>query len=248
VSVLELDRVSSYYGPVCAVREVSLSVEAGETVAILGANGAGKTTLMRTIAGLHDPRDGRIRYDGRDLTKVPAHARAVAGLVLAPEGRGLFRRLTVEENLRLGGWGRGKAVAAGVADMLERFPRLEERRGQIAGSLSGGEQQMLCVARAMMRDPKVLLLDEPSMGLAPAMVAEIYGMLRELKERGVTLLVVEQNVGFALELASRGYVLARGQVAVEGTVDDLRDDPSIYDAYLGGEQPGGRQAGAIGIG
>jgi branched-chain amino acid transport system ATP-binding protein len=248
VSILELDGISTYYGPVCAVRDVSFSVEEGETIAILGANGAGKTTLMRTIAGLQSPREGRIRYDGRELTKVPAHARAIAGLVLAPEGRGLFRRLTVEENLRLGGWGRGKAVAAGVAEMLERFPRLKERRSQIAGSLSGGEQQMLCVARAMMRDPKVLLLDEPSMGLAPAMVAEIYEMLRELKARNVTLLVVEQNVGFALELASRGYVLTRGQVAMEGTVKELRNDPSIFDAYLGGEHPGGRQAGAIGIG
>jgi branched-chain amino acid transport system ATP-binding protein len=234
MNVLELEGVSTYYGPVCAVRDVTLSVKEGETIAILGANGAGKTTLMRTIAGLQSPREGRIRYQDREFTKTAAHTRALDGLVLAPEGRGLFRRLTVEENLQLGGWGRGKAVAEGVGEMLERFPRLKERRRQVAGSLSGGEQQMLCVARAMMRDPKVLLLDEPSMGLAPVMVAEIYGMLRELKERGVTLIVVEQNVGFALELASRGYVLTRGQVAMQGTVDELRNDPSIFDAYLGG--------------
>jgi branched-chain amino acid transport system ATP-binding protein len=140
----------------------------------------------------------------------------------------------VEENLKLGGWGRGKAVSADAARMLERFPRLKERRRQIAGSLSGGEQQMLCVARAMMRDPVLLLLDEPSLGLSPAMVAEVYGMLRELKEREVTLVVVEQNVGFALELASRGYVLTRGRIALAGSVDELRRDPSIFDAYLGG--------------
>jgi branched-chain amino acid transport system ATP-binding protein len=234
MTVLALEGVSTYYGPVCAVRDVSISVEEGETVAILGANGAGKTTLMRTIAGLQSPREGTVRFRDRVLAKTAAHERARDGLVLAPEGRGLFRRLTVEENLQLGGWGRGKAVAEGVDAMLDRFPRLKERRRQIAGSLSGGEQQMLCVGRAMMRDPKVLLLDEPSMGLAPVMVAQIYDMLRELKERGVTLLVVEQNVGFALELASRGYVLARGEVAMQGTVDQLRNDPSIFDAYLGG--------------
>jgi branched-chain amino acid transport system ATP-binding protein len=233
MSVLELESVSTYYGPVCAVRGVSLSVDRGETVAILGANGAGKTTLMRTIAGLQPARAGHIRYQDRDLARTAAHTRARAGLVLAPEGRGLFGRLTVEENLQLGGWGRGKSVASSVGQMLDRFPRLKERRRQIAGSLSGGEQQMLCVARAMMRDPQVLLLDEPSMGLAPAMVAEIYRMLRELKNRGVTLIIVEQNVGFALELAGRGYVLNRGAVALEGTVEQLRDDPSIFDAYLG---------------
>jgi branched-chain amino acid transport system ATP-binding protein len=233
MSTLEVEGVTTYYGPVCAVRDVSLSAAEGETVAILGANGAGKTTLMRTIAGIQTARQGRIRYGDRDFTRTPAHVRAREGLVLAPEGRGLFPRLTVEENLQLGGWGRGKAVAPGVREMFERFPRLGERRRQIAGSLSGGEQQMLCVARAMMRQPRVLLLDEPSMGLAPGMVAEVYQMLRELKERGVTLVLVEQNVGFALELASRGYVLARGQVAIEGTVDELRRDPSIFDAYLG---------------
>jgi branched-chain amino acid transport system ATP-binding protein len=234
MTALELRGVSSYYGPVCAVREVTLSVERGETVTILGANGAGKTTLLKTIAGLKSPRRGQILYNGSDWTKKAAHARARAGLVLAPEGRGLFPRLTVEENLRLGGWGAGKAVAERLHAMLDRFPRLKERRRQVAGSLSGGEQQMLCVARALMRDPEVLLLDEPSMGLAPAMVGEVYELLAELKQRQVTLVVVEQNVGMALELAGRGYVLTRGEVAISGAVDELKNDPTIFDAYLGG--------------
>jgi branched-chain amino acid transport system ATP-binding protein len=232
MSILELDRLSVNYGPVRAVQDVTLALDAGETVAILGPNGAGKSTLLNTISGLKSPRAGQIRYRGRDCTRSRAHTRARNGLVLAPEGRGLFPRLTVEENLKLAGWGSGKAADKRVAAMLDRFPRLQERTRQPAGNLSGGEQQMLCLARALVRDPAVLLLDEPSMGLAPAVVAEIYDMLRELSDRGVTLLVVEQNVGYALQLAARGYVLVRGEVVLSGTSKELSGS-DIFDSYLG---------------
>jgi branched-chain amino acid transport system ATP-binding protein len=232
MSILELDRLSVNYGPVRAVKEVSLTVDEGETVAILGPNGAGKSTLLNTVSGLKSPRSGQILYRGRDCTRSRPHRRARDGLVLAPEGRGLFPRLTVEENLKLAGWGDARAAEPRIAEMFERLPRLHERRHQPAGNLSGGEQQMLCVARALVRDPTVLLLDEPSMGLAPTVVAEIYGMLRELRDRGVTLVVVEQNVGYALELAARAYVLVRGEVVLSGASKDLSGS-EIFDNYVG---------------
>jgi branched-chain amino acid transport system ATP-binding protein len=231
-ALLELDGVSARYGPVQALRDVSLQVADGEVVAVLGANGAGKTTTLRAISGTVR-RSGALRFAGAALKGGPESA-AKAGIAHVPEGRGTFAELTVLENLRLGAYVRRGSVRDDIARMTEFFPWLEERADQQAGTLSGGEQQMLALARALMSHPRLLLLDEPWRGRAPLIVAEIFRIVKELNEReGLTVLVVEQNARIALDVAHRGYVLEVGKVAVEGSADELRENESVRKSYLG---------------
>jgi branched-chain amino acid transport system ATP-binding protein len=231
---LEVENLTVAYGDIQAVKGVSFAVRRGEIFTLIGANGAGKSSTLRAISGLR-AHGGAIRLDGRDLRGVAADAIVAAGLAQVPEGRGIFGPLTVTENLRLGAWIRRDR--AGVAEDLERmftlFPRLRERREQFAGTLSGGEQQMLAVARALMSRARVLVLDEPSMGLAPKLVKEIYAVLREVNATGVTLLLVEQNANLALRLAHRAAVLETGRVVLTGTGPELLDHPRVREAYLG---------------
>jgi branched-chain amino acid transport system ATP-binding protein len=222
------------YGLVEALHGISLTVDTGEAVTLIGANGAGKSTLLRTIAGLMRPWRGRIHLDGTDVTRWPAERRARAGLALVPEGRRVFAGLTVEENLRLGGYRRARTATAGsLATVYDLFPRLADRRGQPAGLMSGGEQQMLAIGRAMMGRPTVLLLDEPSLGLAPLAVREVADALVTLAGRDATLVLVEQNAAVAFHVARRGYLLDRGSMATAGSVDELSADPRVRSAYLG---------------
>jgi len=236
MALLEINGVSSGYGEVQILWDVSLQLEAGKLTALVGSNGAGKTTLLRTVSGLIRPWQGNILFDGRDVTRVSAHAKAGLGLVMVPEGRQLFPSMDVYENLEMGAFTR--RAKAGFADNLERvyemLPRLKERTGQKAGTLSGGEQQMLAIGRALMAHPRVLLLDEPSMGLAPLLVEDIFRVVRQLNEEGTTILLVEQNALMALSVASRGYVLETGRVVLAGTADELRENPQVQEAYLGG--------------
>ena len=224
------------YGRIEALHGVDLTVGAGEAVTLIGANGAGKTTLLRTLAGLMPAWRGRIEFDGLDITRWPAERRARAGLALVPEGRRVFAGLTVEENLRLGGYPRARGVraatAAGLAAAYELFPRLAVRRGQAAGTLSGGEQQMLAIGRGLMSRPKLLLLDEPSLGLAPLAVREVTNALTELVG-GTTLVLVEQNAAVAFRVARRGHLMHRGSFAAAGSVTELRANPAVREAYLG---------------
>jgi branched-chain amino acid transport system ATP-binding protein len=236
VSLLAVDRLAVHYGGIRAVQEVTLEVAEGETVCVIGANGAGKSTTLRALVGLAATAAGTIRYGGRDVTRLPVHARARLGLSLVPEGRGIFPRMTVTENLLMGAYqhSRGAAIRRDLDRVLALFPRLGERQAQVAGTLSGGEQQMLAVGRALMSRPKLLLLDEPSMGLAPLVVEKIFATLREIAAQGVTLMLVEQNANLALQLADRGYVLDGGRVAISGPAADLLQDPRVRAAYLGG--------------
>jgi branched-chain amino acid transport system ATP-binding protein len=235
--VLELDNVDAFYGRVQALRGVSLTVGEGEMVALLGANGAGKTTTLRTISGLVRAKSGRITFDGRDITGASAEATARAGLAHIPEGRGVFGRMTVWQNLKMGGYvGRLSAAALGarIDEAVALFPRIGERLGQQAGTLSGGEQQMLAIARALVASPKLLLLDEPSHGLAPKAVHEVFALLAQLRSRGVSLLVVEQYAAAALEAADRAYVLDRGRIALAEDARTLAHDARrLEKAYLG---------------
>jgi branched-chain amino acid transport system ATP-binding protein len=232
LSVTDL-RVS--YGAIEALRGVSLEVQPGEVVALIGTNGAGKTTTLRAISGMLRPTSGLVQLAGEAITALPSHRRVARGMAHAPEGRGIFLNLTVDENLDLGAYLRRDAggIAADRERAFSLFPILSERRRQIAGTLSGGEQQMLAVARALMSRPRLLLLDEPSLGLAPQVVARIFGVLREVNDAGVALLVVEQNAHKALQLAHRGYVLETGQVTMTGTGRDLLASPEVRRAYLG---------------
>ncbi|WP_433214014.1 ABC transporter ATP-binding protein [Microtetraspora malaysiensis] len=235
--LLEVSGLTAAYGGVRALDGLDLHVDEGEFVVLLGPNGAGKTTTMKTVSGLLTPMSGRIRFAGRDLGKVPGWRRAGLGLGHVPEGRQIFPDHTVLENLALGSFPirrRRAEVARRREEMLEIFPRLAERGTQLAGTLSGGEAQMLAIARALMADPRLLMLDEPSLGLAPLKVAELFGHLKRLHdERGLTVLLVEQQAGTALRLADRGYVLERGRVVVEGSGIELRDNPRVQAAYLG---------------
>jgi len=233
--MLSISGLTSGHGRVRALHDVAIEVEAGEIVALLGANGAGKTTLLRTISGVHPAWGGSIRFDGREQGKLRAPQRLAAGLVQVPEGRQLFSPMTVEENLRLGAYRRQpKAGAEAVmAEVYALFPVLAERRTQAAGDLSGGEQQMLALGRAMMAEPRLLLLDEPSMGLAPIIVERIFAVIRELHRRGVTILLVEQNAYAALGIADRAYVLETGRVTLSGTGAGLLADQRVREAYLG---------------
>ena len=233
--LLEVRDLRVHYGAIEALRGVSLSVPRGEVVALIGANGAGKTTTLRAVSKMLRPSGGAIRFEGEEVTRLPSHALVARGMAHAPEGRGIFLNLTVRENLELGAYLRRDR--AGVARDAERayqlFPILAERRSQVAGTLSGGEQQMLAVARALMSSPRLMLLDEPSLGLAPQIVERIFGVLREVNEGGVALLLVEQNAHKALQLAHRAYVLETGCVVMQGTGKELLASPEVRKAYLG---------------
>ena len=233
--ILSIEQLQVAYGGIRAVKGIDLKVDEGELVCLIGANGAGKTTTLRAITGLVRAAAGAVRYDGHDITRLKPHEIARRGLALVPEGRGVFAQLTIEENLAMGAYARSdsKAVASDVERVFTLFPRLKERRRQTAGTLSGGEQQMLAIARALMSRPKLLLLDEPSMGLAPLMVEKIFDVVRTIASEGVTLLLVEQNARLALEISRRGYVLEGGLVTLTGEGRALLHDPRIREAYLG---------------
>jgi branched-chain amino acid transport system ATP-binding protein len=235
MSLLRLEQLQVSYGGIRAVKGVDLEVNAGELVCLIGANGAGKTTTLKAITGLVRAASGRIEYDGADIAGNRVHEIARRGLALVPEGRGVFAQLTIEENLAMGAYARNDkpAVAADLEHAFSLFPRLKERRTQTAGTLSGGEQQMLAIARALMSKPKLLLLDEPSMGLAPLMVERIFEVIRGISAEGVTMLLVEQNARLALETSHRGYVLEGGLVTIAGEARSLLGDPRIREAYLG---------------
>ena len=236
MSLLGLRGLEVSYGGIRAVKGIELAVDEGELVCLIGANGAGKSSTLRGISGLVRPSAGAVLYDGRDVTTMPAHERVRAGLVMVPEGRGVFPQLTVEENLAMGAYARRDAdVPADRERVYRLFPRLDERRAQTGGTLSGGEQQMLAIGRALMSRPTVLLLDEPSMGLAPLLVEQIFEVIRSINAQGVTVLLVEQNARAALELASRGYVMESGNVSLAGSSAALLADARVRDAYLGEE-------------
>jgi branched-chain amino acid transport system ATP-binding protein len=233
--LLELDNVSVAYGRIQALHGISIGVNEGEVVALIGANGAGKTTTMRAISGLRALASGSIRFNGEDISRLRADLRVIRGLCQSPEGRGIFPGMTVMENLDMGAYTRRDK--AGIAADLERvfglFPRMSERRKQVAGTLSGGEQQMLAIGRALMSRPKLLLLDEPSMGLAPMLIQQIFEIITEISQQGTTILVVEQNAQQALSRAHRAYVMETGRIVKEGTGADLLHDPAVKEAYLG---------------
>ena len=235
-SLLEVEGLDVYYGAVHALKGVTLRAEAGEIVALIGANGAGKTTLLRTISGLVRARAGAIRFDGRELGRMPPHEIVGLGVSQSPEGRMVFANLSVEDNLELGAYLRKDraGIAADRKKIYAIFPRLEERRRQASGTLSGGEQQMLAIGRALMARPKLLLMDEPSLGLAPILVREIFRVIREIREQGMTIVLVEQNARMALSVADRGYVLETGVVCLADRADALLQNPEVQAAYLGG--------------
>jgi len=233
--MLTLEDVNVYYGGIHALRDVSLRVEAGEVVTLIGANGAGKSTTLRAITGLLTPRSGRIRFEGTDITGLPAHQLVARGISMAPEGRGIFANLTVLENLEMGAYRvrDGAQIRSDIERGFGLFPRLRERVKQRSGTLSGGEQQMLAIARALMSRPKLLLLDEPSLGLAPIVCHTIFKTIDEIKAAGTTVLLVEQNANAALKHSDRGYVLETGAVTLEGSAGAIAGDPRIREAYLG---------------
>ena len=235
MSMLEVNNIHTYYGNIHALKGVSISVDRGEIVTLIGANGAGKSTTLSTISGILKPREGEVRLEGEVLNEVPPHEIVARGISQAPEGRKIFSRLTVLENLELGAFTR--TDKQGIQEDFERvftlFPRLKERIKQVGGTLSGGEQQMLGIGRAIMARPKILLLDEPSMGLAPILVEEIFRNIRDINQQGTTILLVEQNANMALQVANRGYVLETGTVALEGTAAELRENPRVKAIYLG---------------
>lgn len=234
-TLLKTDGIYSSYGSLAVLKDVSLSVDAGEIVALVGSNGAGKTTLVKTLNGLHASSSGRIILDGTDVTDLPAHRRTQAGLATVAEGRKLFPEMTVEENLLAGGtFGRVRAERSQmIEECYTMFPRLGERRAQLTGSLSGGEQQMVAIARALITRPRVLILDEPSTGLSPRVVGEIFEALAGLIRKGIGILLVEQNVALTLDVADRAFVLARGEIVLSGLASELAMNPAVRDAYLG---------------
>jgi branched-chain amino acid transport system ATP-binding protein len=233
-SMLTLEDVHTYYGHIHALQGVSMTVARGEIVTLIGANGAGKTTTLKTISGLLTPRSGSVTLEGKDISKTPAHELVRAGIGHAPEGRRIFSRLTVLENLQMGAFTRDlKTIAPDIERVFTLFPRLRERTSQQGGTLSGGEQQMLAIGRALMSQPRVLLLDEPSLGLAPILVQQVFATIKEINEQGTTILLVEQNALQALTIAHRGYVLQTGNVVLTGPADDLRKNEMVRKAYLG---------------
>ncbi len=236
MTLLDLDGVHAAYGPVQVLHGVSLHVEAGEIVTLIGANGAGKSTLLMTICGEPRARRGRVSFEGRDVTRLPTHEIARAGIAHVPEGRRIFQGMTVEENLALGGHLQEKRKLAELHErVMTRLPRLKERLRQKGGTLSGGEQQMLAIGRALMSAPRLLLLDEPSLGLAPLLIRQVFSLIEEIaRQDGVTVLLVEQNAHAALRLADRGYVLASGRIMLEGTGAQLLENPQVRAAYLEG--------------
>ena len=233
-TLLKVEDINVYYGAIHAIKGISFEVHQDEIVTLIGANGAGKSTTLNTIAGLLKPRTGRISFNGKDLGSTPASKIVSQGMALCPEGRRIFQQMTVRENLEMGGYTRPAGeIAASMDDIFTRFPRLKEREKQIAGTLSGGEQQMLAMGRALMSKPKLLMLDEPSMGLAPILVEQIFEIIKELHAAGTTILLVEQNAQMALSVADRAYVLETGRIIMEGKASDLLANDDVKKAYLG---------------
>ena len=234
MSLLKVDNLHVYYGSIHAIKGVSFEVHEGEIVTLIGANGAGKSTTLNTVAGLLKPRIGSIEFEGKNIIGVPADKVVSHGMALCPEGRRIFLQMTVEENLEMGGYTRpANEIVHSMNDVYKRFPRLKERYKQIAGTLSGGEQQMLAMGRALMSKPKLLMLDEPSMGLAPILVEQIFDIIRELNAAGSTILLVEQNARMALSVAHRAYVLETGSISMSGDAHELAEDDRVRKAYLG---------------
>ena len=234
-TMLKVDNINVYYGAIHAIKDVSLEVNEGEIVTLIGANGAGKSTTLKTISGLLRSKTGSITFMGEDISKTEAYKLVSKGLAHVPEGRRIFLQMTVRENLEMGAYSTdGSTVRADLEDVYNRFPRLRERKNQIAGTLSGGEQQMLAIGRAMMSHPKLLILDEPSMGLAPILVGQIFDIIKELHRQGTTVLLVEQNAEMALRIADRAYVLESGSISLSGTGEELAQSDEIKKAYLGG--------------
>ena len=232
--MLKVDNIHVYYGAIHAVKGVSLEVNDGEIVALIGANGAGKSTVLKTISGLMHPRSGSIQFDGQDISHTDAYKLVRHGLAHVPEGRRVFLQMTVQENLEMGAFTKKEVSKEDLERMFTLFPRLKERRKQIAGTLSGGEQQMLAMSRALMSHPKLLMLDEPSMGLAPILVDQIFDIIKELHAAGTTILLVEQNATKALQIADRAYVLETGNITLSGTGAELANSDEVRKAYLGG--------------
>lgn len=232
--MLKVENINVHYGVINAIKNVSFEVNKGEIVALIGANGAGKTSIMHAISGLIKTSSGSITFLDQDITKLPAHKVISLGLAQVPEGRRIFAQLTVQENLEMGAYLRtDNKVEEDLAKVYQRFPRLSERKKQLAGTLSGGEQQMLAMGRALMSKPKLLLLDEPSMGLSPILVNEIFNIIKEINKEGVTVLLVEQNANKALSIANRAYVLETGNITVSGDAKDVANNPKVKEAYLG---------------
>jgi branched-chain amino acid transport system ATP-binding protein len=235
MALLEVESIHSYYGHIQALRGVSLTVEEGEVVTLIGSNGAGKTTTLRSIHGILPPREGRIVFRGEEIQGKPAHDMIKRGIAQSPEGRKIFHRMTVLENLEMGAYHRNdrSEIQEDMNRVFDLFPRLKERVKQEAGTMSGGEQQMLAIGRSLMSRPKLLLLDEPSMGLAPVLVERIFQVIQEINKQGTTILLVEQNANVALEVATRGYVLETGSIVNAASAEKLREDPKVREAYLG---------------
>lgn len=235
MSMLKITDLQVYYGVIQAIKGISFEVEQGEVIALIGANGAGKTTILQTVTGLIRSKAGMIEFEGQDITKIPGHKIVSLGMAHVPEGRRVFADLTVLENLKLGAYTRTdkQEIAESLEKIYKRFPRLEERKNQLAGTLSGREQQMLAMGRALMSKPKIILMDEPSMGLSPIFVSEIFDIIREISSSGTTVLLVEQNAKKALSIADRAYVLETGSIVLEGKASDLMNDDSVKKAYLG---------------
>ena len=237
MSMLNLDNVHTYYGSIHALKGISLTIDKGEIVTLIGGNGAGKTTTLRTISGLLKPREGSVTLQGEDLIKYQAHEIVYKGVSMVPEGRGIFARLSVIENLEMGAYSRNskEELTKNLDRVFTLFPRLKERRTQVAGTLSGGEQQMLATGRALMASPSILLMDEPSMGLAPVLVELIFDTIQQINKEGTTILLVEQNALMALSIAHRGYVLQTGEIVISDTAANLKENPTVQKAYLGME-------------
>ena len=235
MAMLEIKDLNVYYGVIQALKGISFEVNEGEVIALIGANGAGKTTTLHTLTGLISAKSGSIVLDGKDITKTPAHKIVKMGIAHVPEGRRIFQNLTVLDNIRLGAFTRKDkdGIAADVEKVYKLFPRLEERKTQIAGTLSGGEQQMLAMGRALMSKPRIVVMDEPSMGLSPILVSEIFDIIENIREQGTTVLLVEQNAKKALSIADRAYVLETGRIVLSGKASDLINDESVKKAYLG---------------
>lgn len=234
MGLLEVNGIHTYYGNIHALKGVSFEVDSGEIIALIGSNGAGKTTTLRTISGLMEPREGNVVYDGEDISGARADTLVSRGISMVPEGRGVFAKLTVEENLDMGAYTRRDSeIKDDLKGAFDLFPRLQERRRQVAGTLSGGEQQMLAIARALMSRPRMLLLDEPSMGLAPVLVDGVFDTIQRIANEGVTILLVEQNAHMALQIADRGYVLQSGEVAISDTATNLQQNEIVQKTYLG---------------
>ena len=235
MAMLEIKDLQVYYGVIQAIKGISFEVNKGEVIALIGANGAGKTTILHTITGLISPKSGSIIYEGKNITKIPGYKIVSMGMAHVPEGRRVFTNLTVLQNLKLGAYTRKdkKEIEDTLQMVYERFPRLEERKNQVAGTLSGGEQQMLAMGRALMSHPQIILMDEPSMGLSPIFVNEIFDIIKEVSKSGTTVLLVEQNAKKALSIADRGYVLETGNIVLEGSAEELLHNDSIKKAYLG---------------